>query len=145
MRKVIANLKAAMERKKNQPAKEAEPASKEPAKHYEMKKSTDDYEHDGDTDNEVASWKKVGCTVKMTGDRADEGDGGEYFKVSADVDEAWVKQACDKLESVIKSARHDYSEVLHPTELEYFVKSADKALAEKFKKRFDELDKIYSN
>ena len=117
-----------------------------------FKFTVDDYEHDGDTQNEINSWKGLGLQFIKThhGDEPGDAPENEFSFVPTPEN---VKSVIEKLERKIhnlRGARHkDYSSIQHPSVVQGFVEEIDQKAktkyAQEYKDKFEQLNNLYES
>jgi hypothetical protein len=134
------------------PKEEAKPKEASAPKTLELNTTVDDYEHEGDTENQVNTLKNLGFRVlRVTPAGEVEPDDEPRIKFSITFgNEGDVKAMLDKCKYQIEKMHrtHDGSECEHPSQLKWYLSEFDKKFntkyLEKFKGEIEDLEKLYN-
>lgn len=110
--------------------------------------SVDDYEHDGDTENEVRKWKSLGTKTKIIKSEYPEDDPSPLIEVTIKLSSSIAKNLIDKAKSSLERASRtgDYSTAVYAWDIEMIFSESDKqnrtSFNEVFSKEIKELEAL---
>lgn len=111
--------------------------------------SVDDYEHDGDTDNEVRKWKSLGAKTKVIKPEIPEDDPSPLIEVSIRISSTLAKKMIEKAKSSLEraSSTGNYSSAIYSWDIEEIFSESDKqnktTFNSLFSKELKELESLH--